>query len=91
MELFLETQNNVFDVPIILEIVPIDVPALVRSDVLDAHGIFAETVSNRPVCAALRRDVYAKTNYIEGGLCPYCAKTDTCLPERPSQDQCTVQ
>ena len=52
------------DIPIVFEVVPVDVNALVGLDVLDAHQLFADTVHNKLVHATGDRNVDSKTRYI---------------------------
>ena len=47
IELYMETPTHNLDIPFVLDVVPVDVPALVVLDVLGAHKLLADTAHNR--------------------------------------------
>ena len=49
------------DILIIYDRVPVDLCALPRLDVLDAHGLFADTINNRLVNTQRVRDIDDET------------------------------
>ena len=49
VELWLRTPSIVQHIPVILDIVELDIPALLGLDIIDAYGLVADTVNNRLV------------------------------------------
>ena len=42
----METPDHILDIPVVLDVVPVELLALVDRDVLDAHKLFAHTLYN---------------------------------------------
>ncbi len=47
VELWLKTPSQFQNIPVILDVVELDVPALLGLDIIDAYGLVADTVNNR--------------------------------------------
>ncbi len=57
VEIALDTPPNVSNVPVLIDIVPVDVPPLLGLDVLDGEGLYADNKNNRLV----RREIPSRT------------------------------
>ena len=47
VELVLKTIGHIYPIPVLLNIVPVNIPALLGLDILDGYSLLADNVTNR--------------------------------------------